>query len=107
MTAVREFFVGVLCSGEDTSTQEIEAGAAVHGALDQLQTVNVAFNGAVAPVVLESGANGSFISREMFGEGRKRAMGCEKVPRWPSIQVASPYDPEELPGDICTASEVR
>lgn len=100
-------FVRVLCSGEDTSTQEIEAGAALHGALDQLQAVNVAFNGAIAPAVLESDANGSFISREMFGEGGERAVRCENAPLRPSIQVASPYDPEELPGGICTLSEVR
>ncbi len=64
----------ILYGREDTSAQEIEAGAAVHGALDQLQTMNVTFNGTIAPVVLKSGLDGSFISAEMFGERSKQAV---------------------------------
>ena len=67
-------FKRILYGREDTSAQEIEAGAAVHGAHDQLQTMNVTFNGTIAPVVLKSGLDGSFISAEMFGERGKQAV---------------------------------
>jgi hypothetical protein len=36
--------------------------------------MNVTFNGTIAPVVLKSGLDGSFISAEMFGERSKQAV---------------------------------
>lgn len=63
-----------VCGGDDASTEEVEAGAALHGSLDQLEAVNNFFDRTIAPVVLESGANSSFISGEMFGKGCMRAM---------------------------------
>jgi hypothetical protein len=39
---------------EDTQAQQIELGAAVHGALNKLQAVDVAFHGTIAPGVFES-----------------------------------------------------
>jgi hypothetical protein len=39
---------------EDAQAQQIELGAAVHGALDELQAVDVAFHGTIAPRVFES-----------------------------------------------------
>ena len=34
---------------EDTQPEQIEAGAAIHLPLDQLESVNLSFDGAIAP----------------------------------------------------------
>ena len=35
-----------------TKTQEIEVGAALHGSFDQLEPVDISFDGAIAPAML-------------------------------------------------------
>ena len=63
----------VLCRVEDTEAEEIEAGTAVHGTLDKLEPMDVAFNRPVAPRLLKGGENGSFVPAEVSGEVRQRA----------------------------------
>jgi hypothetical protein len=47
--------------------QEIEAGGAVHGPLDQLKAVDVFFDRTVAPFVLESCLDGRLIPAKVSG----------------------------------------
>ncbi len=52
----------VLCGAEDADAQEIEAGAAIHGAFDELEAMNLAFNRSVAPGLVKGCEEGGFVS---------------------------------------------
>jgi len=54
-------FGQILCSVENAEAQQIEAGAAVHGALDELEAVDLAFDRAIAPGLLKSCDGGGFV----------------------------------------------
>jgi hypothetical protein len=47
---------------EDAQTQQIEPGAAVHGALDEFQAVDMTFDGTVAPGLFESGEESGLVT---------------------------------------------
>jgi hypothetical protein len=57
-----------LVGADDAQTQQVEVGAAVHGAFDQFQSVNMPFDGAIAPVILQRRKNSCFIAAEMGGK---------------------------------------
>jgi hypothetical protein len=46
---------------ENPEAQQVEAGTAVHGTLDELEAGDVTFNRAVAPRLLKSRKEGGFI----------------------------------------------
>ena len=77
----------VLCRSDHAKTQEIETGAAIHGALDQLQTVNVSLDRTVAPGVLKGSENCCFIAAEVLCEVCQRAPGAAS--RQPGQAAAS------------------
>lgn len=53
---------------DDAETKQIEFGAAVHGAFDVLQAVNMFFEWTVAPRVLKGGHECSLILTEVLGK---------------------------------------
>ncbi len=56
---------------EDAQTERIESAAAISGALDELQSMDLSFHGAVAPVLSNSGEQGSFVMLEMLARVAK------------------------------------
>lgn len=56
------------CGIDDAEAEKIEICTAVHGAFDQLQSVNVAFDRSVAPGLLKRGKNRCFVAAEVLGE---------------------------------------
>ena len=59
----------------DAQAEQVEVGTAIHGAFDQLQSVNVPFDRSVAPGMLKCSKNGFFVAAEMLGEVCQRACG--------------------------------
>lgn len=53
---------------EDAQAQQIEFGAVVHGALDELQAVDASFDRAVAPGLLKSSQKRGLVTAQMSGE---------------------------------------
>ena len=47
---------------EHALAQEIELGAAIHLALEQLEAIDLPFNGSLAPGVAQGGAHGRLVS---------------------------------------------
>jgi hypothetical protein len=47
---------------EEAQAQQIEVGAAIHGALDELQAADVTFDGTIAPGLLESSEEGGLVT---------------------------------------------
>ena len=88
----------VLCGEKDAKTEQIEAGSAIHGALDQFESVDIPLNWAIAPGVLESGEEGCLIVAQMFREARQWTSRGGALPFWPCRYVAFPDDAEELAG---------
>ena len=84
MTSGQDFgvFVMVWISGgiDDTQAQQVKVGSAVHGAFDQLQSVNMPFDWAVAPGPLKCSKNGFLVAAEVLGEVCQRACGSGIVP---------------------------
>ncbi len=69
---------------EEASGQQIEAGPAEHLALEQLQAVDLPFNGALAPGQRHPGPDSGIILPQSFGkapEGREGARGGACQPR--------------------------
>src|SRR5512134_3021204 len=69
-TAVGWFFLllTVLCGGEHAAAEKIEAGPAVHVALDELQTVDVPFDRPGAPRFAQGGMDSVIILPQADGE---------------------------------------
>lgn len=63
---IREDWISV--GIHNAQSEQIEFGTAVHGALDQLQAVNMSFDWTVAPRLLKGGKQRSFIVAEVFCE---------------------------------------
>jgi hypothetical protein len=69
---------------EEASGQQIEPGPAEHLALEQLQAVDLAFDGSLAPGQRDGGLDGGIVRLEPSGEtpeGRERTGGCTCQPR--------------------------
>jgi len=47
---------------KDAQAQQIELGAAVHGTLDELQSVDVTFDGTIAPGLFESSEESGLVT---------------------------------------------
>ena len=62
----------VLCSVEDAEAEKIEAGAAIHGTLDELEPMDVAFDRSIAPWLLEGGQDSGFVPAKVSGEVGQR-----------------------------------
>lgn len=60
---------------QETSSEQVEVGAAVRGALDQFETVHVALDLAVTPAEEERGDEGLFLRVQRASIGRERAAG--------------------------------
>jgi hypothetical protein len=52
----------------DAQSEQIEFSTAIHGALDQLQAVNMSFDWTIAPRLLKGGKQRGFIVAEVFCE---------------------------------------
>ena len=61
---------------EDTRTEEREAGPAVHGPLQHLEPVELAFGRACGPGQVEGGLHGGEVVAQAGGELRQRRAGC-------------------------------
>jgi hypothetical protein len=68
----------------DAQSEQIEFSTAVHGALDQLQAVNMSFDWTVAPRLLKGGKQRGFIVAEVFCEACQQAAFCAVLPVGPS-----------------------
>lgn len=60
--------VWILCSHDDAEAEKVEVCAAVHRAFNQLQSMNVPFDWAVAPGLLKCGKNRCLVAAEVLGE---------------------------------------
>lgn len=47
---------------QDAQTQQVELSAAVHGTFDELQAMDVTFDGTVAPGLFESGEESGLVT---------------------------------------------
>lgn len=47
---------------QDAQPEQIEVGASIHGSFDELESMNLPFNGAIAPGLLKSGEESGFIA---------------------------------------------
>jgi hypothetical protein len=55
------FKMWILFGIHDANSKQIESGAAIHGAFDQLQAVNMTFDRSVAPWKLKGGDQGGLV----------------------------------------------
>lgn len=65
---------GGSCSGEHVSAEQVEAGAAVHAALQQLEPVYLPFYGPIAPRQRHSGTHGVVVLPKPRDETPKQAV---------------------------------
>jgi hypothetical protein len=68
---------------EEAPSQQIELGAAKHLALEQLQAIDLPFDGALTPGQRDPGLHGGIIGTSSFGkapEGRESALGGTRQP---------------------------
>ena len=77
----------------DAQSEQIEFGTAVHGALGQLQAVNMSFDWTVAPRLLKGGKQRGFIVTEVFCETCQQAAFCAVLPVGPSVILAFWFGP--------------
>ena len=89
----------------DAESKQIEFGAAVHGAFDQLQAVNMSFDWSVAPRMLKSGQKCSLILAKVLGKAGQRTRFRVFFPLLPSNRVPLPDDTNELPCKRSTGSD--
>ena len=66
----------------------MEAGTALHLALDELESVDLTFDHAVAPRQLQGGQNRIPVATKMPGEGGQRRMLCGFDPPFPCQGVS-------------------
>lgn len=71
-------FFGKQVSGyvKNAQAEQIESGAAIHRTFDELQAVDMSFDGAIAPGLLKSGEQGTLSRRKRDGllvEGHRSA----------------------------------
>ena len=52
----------ILCSGEDAQAQQLEPCPAIHGALDELEAMDLSFYRPIAPWVFQGSEEGCFIT---------------------------------------------
>ena len=90
----------------DAQSEQIEFGTAVHGALDQLQAVNMAFDWTVAPGLLKGGKQRGFIVAQVFCEACQQAAFCAVLPVGPGGGVPLSNHSDELPRQICTGCDL-
>ena len=84
-------------SMDDAQSKQIEVCAAIHGAFDQLQTMNVSFHHAIAPRLLKDSQNHYLVVAEVLGEeGQRAGLRC-LTPVRPGSGIALPDDAKELP----------
>jgi hypothetical protein len=96
-----------LSYAEDTQTEQIESGAAIHGALDKLQAVDVSFHGAVAPGLLKGGEQGPFVSLKMRGKIGERTGTGSLLPSRPSGRILFADHAEEFPRQTGALGDLR
>ena len=90
----------------DAQSEQIEFGTAVHGALDQLQAVNMSFDGTVTPRLLKGGKERGFIVAQVFREACQQAAFCAVLPVGPGSCVPLLNHSDELPRKICTGCDL-
>ena len=91
-------------------SQQIEAGAAVHLSLDELESVDLPFNVALTPGQLQRCFDGLLISCQAICEADQGSLLCRSKPLWESCEVTIPDDAEELPAtcaSVETTGEAR
>jgi len=81
-------------------SQQIEAGAAVHLPLDELESVDLPFNVASTPGQLQRCFDGLLISCQAICEADQGSLLCRSKPLWESCEVTIPDDAEELPAHL-------
>jgi hypothetical protein len=91
----------------DAQSEQIEFSSAVHGALDQLQAVNMSFDWTVAPRLLKGGKQRGFIVTEVFCETCQQAAFCAVLPVGPSGRVPLSNHANELPRQISAGCDLR
>ena len=92
---------------EDAQAQQIELGAAIHGALDELQSVDVPFDGAIAPGLLKSGEESVFVALEVPGKIGERTGQGGALPSWPSGRILFADHAEELSRQTGASGDLR
>ncbi len=96
-----------LCGIEHASAQQIEAGTTVHGALNELQTMDVAFDRSVAPGLLKCGEEGRLVATQMPGEGGQSPGSRCESPVWPRSGIVLPDEATELLRRSCQSCDLR
>ena len=90
---------------DDAESKQIEFGAAIHGAFDQLQPVDMTFDWSVAPRMLKSGKKCSLILAKMLGKAGQQARLRIFFPWPPCNRIPLPNDAHELPCQRSTGSD--
>ena len=79
------------CGAQDPFAQQLEAGSAIHLALEHLEPVNLALRLTAAPRLLQSGTDGGVVSAESLGERRQRRDLARAARAQPLVEVAETF----------------
>ena len=78
-----------------SESEQVEAGSAIHLALDELEPVDLAFDVALTPWQSEGLAHGIDVPFEACGEALQGGTSCGFKPCWQRLQAAFAEDAEE------------
>ena len=95
----------ILFGIHDAESKQIEFGAAVHGAFDELQAVNMTFDWPVAPWMLKGGEDGGLVLAEVLCEAGQQARFGVFFPFLPCNRIPLPNDANELSCQRSTGSD--
>ena len=91
---------------DDAYAKKIKLRAAIHGAFDELQPVDIPFHGTVAPGLLQGGEYCCLITTEILGKcGQQTALGV-LAPLWPSINIPFADNTTKFPCQRCEGSDL-
>ena len=91
---------------KDAMSQQFEAGAPIHRALDQLEAMHVSFDLSVAPGLREGCMDSGLVTPKMSGEVNQRTgLGCVQPTRQRG-SLTLPHHAEELSRQLYALSNL-